>query len=136
MSANTVDQLSEMKHTYSPHMSDKALKYLNSLNNHEQYPSGRVNMWEGIYMYLWSASSSVESTNNPNKSIWARIVVDPVNLSMLLLQKENERFLSHMEMTFNWKEDLTPHGLKLRDEIFKMVKYGDYSISHRHCQWY
>ena len=64
MSATNVDQLNEMKHTHSPHMSDKALKYLNSLNNHEQYPAVRVNMGEGIFMYQQSASSSVESMNN------------------------------------------------------------------------
>ena len=92
MSATNVDQLNEMKHTHSPHMSDKALKYLNSLNNHEQYPAARVNMGEGIYMYQRSASSSVESMNNTNKSVRAQAAVDPVNPTMLLLQKENERF--------------------------------------------
>ena len=34
-----------------------------------------------------------------------------------------------MEETCNWKEELTPHGLKLRDEIFKKVEYRDYSIA-------
>ena len=67
--------------------------------------------------------------NNVNKSVRARTAVDPVNSSMLLLQKENDRFLSHMEEAYNWKEELTPHGLKLQDEIFKKVEYCDYSIA-------
>jgi hypothetical protein len=67
--------------------------------------------------------------NNANKSVRARTAVDPVNSSMLLLQKENERFLSHREEAYKWKEELTPHGLKLQDEIFKKVEYCDYSIS-------
>ena len=128
-SATYVDQLNEMKHTHSPHMSDKALKYINSLNGHEQYPAARVNMGEGIYMYQQSALSSVESMNNANKLVRAQTAVDPVNSKMILLQKENERFESHMEEAYNWKEELTPHGLKLRDKIFKKVVYCDYSIA-------
>ena len=100
-------------------MLDKALKYLNSLNDHEQYPSVRVNMWEGIYMYQRSALSSVDSMNNANKSIRAQTAIDPVNSSILLLGKENERFSSHMEEAYNWKEELTPHRMKLQDVIFK-----------------
>ena len=106
-------------------MPDKALKHLNSLNNHEQYPAARVNMGEGIYMYQQSALSSVESMNNTNKSVRAQTAVDPVNSAMLLLQKENERFESHMEEAYNWKEELTSHGLKMQDEIFKKVEYCD-----------
>jgi len=121
MRANTVEELNEIKHTHSAHVADKALRYLNTLHNHEQYTCARVNMGEDIYMYQRSASSSVESMNNANKSVRAQTAVDPVNSSMLLLQKENERFLSHREEAYKWKEELTPHGLKLRDEIFKKV---------------
>jgi hypothetical protein len=110
-------------------MSDKALRYLNTINDHQQYPCARVSMGEDICMYQRSASSSVESMNNANKSVRARTAVDPVNSSMLLLQKENERFLSHREEAYQWKEELTPHGVKLRDEIFKKVEYREYSIS-------
>ena len=34
-----------------------------------------------------------------------------------------------MEEAYNWKEELTSHGLKLQDEIFKKVEYHDYSIA-------
>ena len=34
-----------------------------------------------------------------------------------------------MEEAYNWKEELTPHGLRLRDEIFKNVEYCDYYVS-------
>jgi hypothetical protein len=129
MRANTVEESNEIKHTHSVYVADKALRYLNTLNDHEQYPCARVNMGEDICMYQRSASSSVESMNNANKSVRARTAVDPVNSSMLLLQKENERFLSHREEAYQWKEELTPHGVKLRDEIFKKVEYREYSIS-------
>ncbi len=78
-------------------------------------------MGEGIYIYQRSALSSVDSMNNTNKSVRAQTAVDPVNSSMLLLKKENVRFLSHREEAYKWKEELTPHGLKLQDEIFKKV---------------
>jgi len=66
---------------------------------------------------------------NSSKLVRARTAVDPVNSSMLLLQKENERFLSHRVDAYEWMEELTPHGVKLRNEIFKKVEYCEYSIS-------
>ena len=71
MHANTVEELNEIKHQHSAHVSDKALRYLNTINNHQQYPCARVNTGEYICMYQWSASSSVESMNNANKSVRA-----------------------------------------------------------------
>ena len=59
--------------------------------------------------------------NNANKSVSARTAVDTVNSSMLLLQKKNDRFSCRMEEAYKWKEELTPHGKKLIDEIFKNV---------------
>ena len=129
MRANNVEELNEIKHQHSSHMSDKALRYLNTINDHQQYPCARVSMGEDICMYQRSASSSVESMNNANKSVRARTAVDPVNSCLLLLQKENERFLSHRVDAYEWKDELTPHGVKLRNEIFKKVEYCEYSIS-------
>jgi hypothetical protein len=113
MHANTLEELNEIKHQHSAHVSDKALRYLNTINDLQQYPCARVNMGDDICMYQRSASSSVESMNNANKSVWVRTAVDPVNSSMLLLQKENEIFLSHREEAFKWIKELTPHGVKL-----------------------
>jgi hypothetical protein len=103
MHANTVEELNEIKHQHSAHISDKALRYLNTLDDHEQYPCARVSMGEDIYMYQRSASSSVESMDNSNKLVRVRTAVDPVNSSMLLLQKENERFLKHREEAYQRK---------------------------------
>ena len=129
MGATNMEQFNEMKATNFQHVADNALKYLNSINDTEQYPCVRVNMGEGIYMYQRSASSSVESMNNANNAVRARTAVDPVNATMLLLQKENERFMSRMAQAHEWMEELTPHGIKLRDDIFKKVEFRDYYIS-------
>ena len=129
MGATNMEQFNEMKATNFQHVADNALKYLNSINDTEQYPCVRVNMGEGIYMNQRSASSSVESMNNANNAVRARTAVDPVNATMLLLQKENERFMSRMAKAHEWMEELTPHGIKLRDDIFKKVEYRDYYIS-------
>ncbi len=79
MRANNVEKLNEIKHQHSSHMSDKALRYLNTINDHQQYPCAGVSMGEEICMYQRSASSSVESMNNANKLVRARMAVDPVN---------------------------------------------------------
>ena len=129
MGATNMEQFNDLKATNFQHVADNALKYLNSIQDTEQYPCVRVNMGEGIYMYQRSASSSVESMNNANNAVRARTAVDPVNATMLLLQKENERFMSRMAQAHEWMEELTPHGIKLRDDIFKKVEFRDYYIS-------
>ena len=60
--------------------------------------------------------------NNTKKTVRARTAVDPVNSTMLLLEKENERFMRHMAEAHEWMEELTPHGIKLHNDIFKKVE--------------
>ena len=41
-------------------------RYLNNLDDDEQYPAVRCNKFPGIYMYHWSTSSGAESMNAAN----------------------------------------------------------------------
>ncbi len=63
MFAKTQAEIDHIREESAPFMSDKALKYVNSLPDIEQYPAARVEVaWDkDIYMYQRSASSSVES---------------------------------------------------------------------------
>ncbi len=75
------------------HMSAKDLRYLNSINDEEQYPGARCAMADkGIYMYQQSASSAVESMNAVNKEMRARTAVDALNATLLLIRLECNRF--------------------------------------------
>jgi hypothetical protein len=56
------------RNMFVKHMSAKDLRYLNSINNEEQYPGARCGMADkGIYMYQQSESSAVELMNAANK---------------------------------------------------------------------
>ncbi len=75
------------------HMSAKDLRYLNSINDKEQYPGSRCAMAdEGMYMYQQSASSAVEWMNVANKEMQARTAVDALNPTLLLIRLECDRF--------------------------------------------
>ena len=60
MAAKTQAEIDHIKEESAPFMNDRALKYLNSNPDTEQYPGARVNLGPNIYMYQWSASSAVE----------------------------------------------------------------------------
>jgi hypothetical protein len=70
MFAKTKSEIEHIREESAQFMSDKALKYLNSLPDIEQYPAARVEVGrdKDIYMYRRSASSSVESMNQSNKA--------------------------------------------------------------------
>ncbi len=46
----------------------------------------------------------------------------------LLIDLETSRFLKKKADAWNQNETLTPHGIKLRDEIFGNVDFNDYTI--------
>jgi hypothetical protein len=74
------------------HLSAKDLRYLNSINDEEQYPGARCAMAdEGIYMYQQSASSAVELMNAANKKMRAHTAVDTLNTTLLLIRLECNR---------------------------------------------
>ncbi len=67
-------------------MDDKALAYVNNVNDHQQYPAARVAYGarvdsESIYMYQRSSSSTAESMNAANKSVRNRTAVDLIKCS-------------------------------------------------------
>ena len=130
LQATNVKELEQIKRDNAVNVSDKALKYLNSMEDIHQYPAARCAMGEGIYLYNRTASSSVESMNQANKEVRARTAVDVVNASILLLQLECKRFKQHQESAWKRNEYLTPHGNKLRDITFQKVPdYRLYEIT-------
>jgi hypothetical protein len=46
----------------------------------------------------------------------------------LLIDLETRRFNEKKEMAWNWTEELTPHGIKLCDEIFANIDFVVYQI--------
>jgi hypothetical protein len=42
MKAKTICEIEQIKHKHAPFMNDKALKYLNAVDDAEQYPGARV----------------------------------------------------------------------------------------------
>ncbi len=68
MFAKTRTELEHIREESTQFLSDKALKYLNSLPDNEQDPTARVDVGrdKDIYMYRRSAFSSVESMNQAN----------------------------------------------------------------------
>jgi hypothetical protein len=73
-------------------MSAKDLQYLNTIDDEAQYPRARCTMDKGIYMYQRSASSAVELMNAANKEMRARMAVDALNATLLLIRLECDRF--------------------------------------------
>ena len=115
-------------------MDDKALAYVNSIKDYQQYPAARVAhgaRFEGetIYMYQRSSSSTAESMNAANKSVRDRTAVDPINAMILLLKLEAKRYANNKEKAWEWTEVLTPHGQKLLTNAFKSINPRDYTIS-------
>jgi hypothetical protein len=59
------------------------------VNDHQQFPAAQVayvaKKGVEVFLYQQTLSSTAESMNAANKSIWARTAVDPINAMMLLL---------------------------------------------------
>ena len=71
-------------------MSDRVLKYLATVEDDVQYPACRVAKTEHkeVYMYMRTASSSVESMNGANKAARDKTAVDVVQAVKLLIDLE------------------------------------------------
>ena len=105
-------------------MNDKALKYLNAVDDIAQYPGARVAVdYICIIMYQHSASSAVESMNQANKAARDRTAVDVVCATKLLLSLSSKRYHEKKEMTWKWEGHLTPYGEALRDKAFENINY-------------
>jgi hypothetical protein len=128
--AKTTADIERIKADSAPFMSNKALNYLNSLEDCEQYPGARCSQDpDNIVVYRHSASSAVESMNQANKPARDRTAVDVMQSMKLIVDLESLRFESKKEMAHSWPETLTPHdGIKLQDEIFAKIDFHDYHI--------
>jgi hypothetical protein len=64
MKANTQCKIEQIKHKHALFVNDKALKYLNAVDDAAQYPGARVDVDFGrIIMNQHSASLAMESMN-------------------------------------------------------------------------
>jgi hypothetical protein len=64
MKAKTICEIEQIKYKHASFVNDKALKYLNAVNDAAQYPGARVAVdCSRIIMYQCSASLAVESMN-------------------------------------------------------------------------
>jgi len=112
-------------------MEIKALKYLKTLEDDQQYPGARCDRDPGetkVYMYLHEASLSVESMNKANKPARARTAVDVVCSTHLLVDMCSNRYQAKKKEAWRWEDTLTPYGIKLREKAFKDVNYRLYRI--------
>jgi hypothetical protein len=128
--AKTKADVDRIRNEHVLQMSDRVLKYLATVADDAQYPACRVAKTEHkeVYMYRRTASSSVESMNRANKAARDKTAVDVVQALKLLIDLETSRFLKKKADAWNHNETLTPHGIKLRDEIFGNVDFHDYTI--------
>ncbi len=125
--ASSKREIEHIKLTHAPHMDIKVLKYLNTLEDDQQYPGARCDHDPGEtkgYMYLHEASLSVESMNKANKPACARTAVDVVCSTHLLV----DRYQAKKEEAWRWEDTRTPYGIKLREKAFNDVNYRLYRI--------
>ena len=67
--------------------------------------------------------------NAANKGVRDWTAVNVVQSMKLLLDLESKRYHAKKEIARNWMETLTPHGIKLRDEIFPKVDFHYHQIN-------
>ncbi len=105
-------------------MNDKALKYLNAVNDAAQYPGARVAVeYSRIIMYQRSASSAMEPMNQANKAARNRTAVDVVCATKLLLSLSAKRYHKKKEMAWKWQGHLTSYGEALQDAAFENINF-------------
>jgi hypothetical protein len=105
------------------------LKYSNTLDNEEVYPGAKCNLGGRNFIYQRSASSAVESMNQANKAACARMAVDIVSSTRLLLKLSASRYQEKKEEAWTWEEALTPYGTKLRDAAYETINFQHYRIN-------
>jgi hypothetical protein len=125
MKASLMESFTRLKFEHSAHMADKALHYLNAVNDDEQYPTA---ISKDVYMYQRSSSSAVKSMNRANMAVQEKTAVDVVNSTILLLKLESVQFNKNKSKAWEWSEPLTPHGKKLCEDAFTGVNFREYKI--------
>ncbi len=122
--AKTICEIEQIKHKHAPLMNDKALKYLNAVNDIAQYSGARVAVdYSFIIMYQRSASSAMELMNRANKVARDRTAVDVVCATKLLLSMSAKRYREKKEMAWKWQGHLTPYGEGLQDTAFENINF-------------
>jgi hypothetical protein len=84
---------------------------------------------EGIYMYQQSASSTVESMNAANKEMRARMAVDTLNATLLLIRLECNRFQQMKQDAWGDDFGLTPRGKDEYDSNYTDLFSHHYSYN-------
>ncbi len=106
LSAKTPATLDKIKFEHTREMQPNALRFLNSINDNQQFPAARCAMEPEICMYQCTASSAVESMNQANGRVRARTAVDPMNSLILMIKLEARRFEKHRENAWNCDNEL------------------------------
>jgi hypothetical protein len=124
MKAKPQCEIAQLKHKHASFMNEKALKYLNAVDDTAQYPGARIDVDFGrIIMYQHSASSVVESMNQANKAARDRTAVDVVPATKLLLSLSSKRYHEKKEMAWKWQGLLTPYGETIHDAVFENINF-------------
>jgi hypothetical protein len=126
------------RNMFVKHMSAKDLRYLNSINNEEQYPGAKCAMVdEGIYTYQQSASSAVESMNATNKEMQACTAVDTLNATLLLIRLECNRFQQMKQEAWGDDSGLTPRRKDEYDSTYTDLfsHHYSYNVTNVETHW-
>ena len=121
MDCKTVDEIKWKKDKYYPQMQQKDIDYLELVDDHEQYPAARLELFEHCAMYQRSSSQIVEAMNNANKRMRVRSGVDLVNATLFLLDMESERYERQRAYAMNCETYLTPKGSHLRSVVWEQL---------------
>jgi hypothetical protein len=93
VNASTKAEIEHIQSKTAAYMDDKAMKYLTAPNDEQQYPGARCDTpRRNVFMYQCSASSAAESMNRANQSARARMAVDPVCSTTLLMVMSAEKY--------------------------------------------
>ena len=128
LNCHTPDEMKDKKIMYYPQMNQDDINELESVKDHEQYPTARCAMNKHVRMYTRSSSQMVEAMSNANKRMRVCSSVDLVNATILLLKMEADRYEKQKDFARNCDSVLTPKGSDLRTQVLQMVKETDESF--------
>jgi hypothetical protein len=92
METSSIELITWLKFEHSLHLTDKALHYLNAVNDDKQYPAARCAVSNGVYMYQRLSSSAIEFMNRANMAVREQTAVDVIISTILLLKLESAQF--------------------------------------------
>jgi hypothetical protein len=121
--------LTNLRFKHSGEIQDNALRFINSIDDHQQFPAARCALHTDACMFQRTSSSSVESMNRANSSIRDRTAIDPINSIILLLDLEGKRYNGHRDNAWSCTDILTPYGKKLLVGAFHNVNFRDFEIA-------